>query len=169
MFREDTTMMNSNPPLFQQYELLLQSTAHLQPLHNGYQPTSSVLEECQLPLVDLKGLESGKEKERMACSREIFEASAEWGFFQVINHGIRSELLSRMSKEQMKLFAVPFENKSTSGILDNSYRWGAATATQPNQFSWSEAFHIPLTKVSEADCYGDFIHLRYRFYHPSSN
>ncbi|XP_023514448.1 gibberellin 2-beta-dioxygenase 8-like [Cucurbita pepo subsp. pepo] len=153
-------MMNSNPPLFQQYELLLQSTAHLQPLHNGYQPTSSVLEECQLPLVDLKGLESGKEKERMACSREIFEASAEWGFFQVINHGIRSELLSRMSKEQMKLFAVPFENKSTSGILDNSYRWGAATATQPNQFSWSEAFHIPLTKVSEADCYGDFIHLR---------
>ncbi|KAG6600809.1 Gibberellin 2-beta-dioxygenase 6, partial [Cucurbita argyrosperma subsp. sororia] len=153
-------MTDSNPPLFHQYELLLQSKAQLQLLNNGNQQINSVMEECQLPLIDLTGLESSNEKERRACSREIFGASAEWGFFQVINHGIRTELLSRMSKEQMKLFGVPFEKKSTSGILDHSYRWGTPTATHPNQFSWSEAFHIPLTKVSEAACYGEFINLR---------
>lgn len=120
MFKEDNTMMDSNPPLFHQYEFLLQSTAHLQPFNNGNDPTNSVMEECQLPLIDLKGLRSSNEKERVACRREIFEASEEWGFFQVINHGICTE------------------------------RWGTPTATHPNQFSWSEAFHIPLTKVSEA-------------------
>ncbi|CAK9324092.1 unnamed protein product [Citrullus colocynthis] len=160
MFKEDNTMMDSNPPLFHQYEFLLQSTAHLQPFNNGNDPTNSVMEECQLPLIDLKGLRSSNEKERVACGREIFEASEEWGFFQVINHGICTELLSRMNKEQMKLFGVAFEKKFTSGILDNSYRWGTPTATHPNQFSWSEAFHIPLTKVSEAACYGEFIYLR---------
>lgn len=171
MFKEDTAMMDSNPPLFHQYELLLQSTAHLQPFNNGNQPTSSVMEECQLPMIDLKGLESSNERERMACTREIFRASAEWGFFQVINHGIPTELLSRMSKEQMKLFGTSFERKSTSGILDNSYRWGTPTATHPNQFSWSEAFHIPLRKVSEAACYGESISLRYHYQicHPSPN
>lgn len=169
MFKEDNTMMDSNPPLFHQYEFLLQSTAHLQPFNNGNDPTNSVMEECQLPLIDLKGLRSSNEKERVACRREIFGASEEWGFFQVINHGICTELLSRMNKEQMKLFGVAFEKKFTSGILDNSYRWGTPTATHPNQFSWSEAFHIPLTKVSEAACYGEFIYLRYQFYQPSSS
>lgn len=158
-------MMDSNPPLSHQYELLLQSAVHLQAFNNGSQSSISVMDECQLPLIDLKGLESGNEKERTSCRREIFGASAEWGFFQVVNHGISIELLNRMSKEQMKLFGVSFEKKSTSGILDNSYRWGAPNATNPNQFSWSEAFHIPLTKVSEPACYGDCIYLRYQFYH----
>ncbi|KAJ6991596.1 hypothetical protein NC653_019690 [Populus alba x Populus x berolinensis] len=35
------------------------------------------------------------------------------------------------------------------GVLNNSYRWGTPTATCPKQFSWSEAFHIPISKVFE--------------------
>ncbi|KAG6767700.1 hypothetical protein POTOM_028914 [Populus tomentosa] len=46
------------------------------------------------------------------------------------------------------------------GVLNNSYRWGTPTATCPKQFSWSEAFHIPISKVFEKACYGEFSSLR---------
>ncbi|XP_061949966.1 gibberellin 2-beta-dioxygenase 6-like [Populus nigra] len=46
------------------------------------------------------------------------------------------------------------------GVLNNSYRWGTPTATCPKQFSWSEAFHIPISKVFEQACYGEFSSLR---------
>ncbi|WRX16220.1 Oxoglutarate/iron-dependent dioxygenase - like 10, partial [Theobroma cacao] len=45
-------------------------------------------------------------------------------------------------------------------LLNNSYTWGTPTATCPKQFSWSEAFHVPLTKVSDEACYGEFTSLR---------
>jgi gibberellin 2-oxidase len=82
----------------------------------------------------------------------------------VINHGINPELLRNMREEQMKLFRVPFEKKATCGLLNNPYRWGTPTATRSNQFSWSEAFHIPLTMISEEACWGEFSTLRYIYY-----
>ncbi|KAF7827517.1 gibberellin 2-beta-dioxygenase 8-like [Senna tora] len=126
-------------------------------------------EECELPLIDLEGLitKMCDERERQACCAAICKAACEWGFFQVVNHGIKPQLLRRMRREQVKLFDMPFEKKATCGLLNNSYRrsklvsrWGSPTATRPNQFSWSEAFHIPLTKISEPACWGDFSSLR---------
>lgn len=119
------------------------------------------MEECQLPLIDLSGLSSNDAKEQLACAAAICGASSQWGFFQAVNHGISPELLRTMRREQVKLFQTPFKRKASCGLLNNSYRWGTPTATCPNQFSWSEAFHIPLTKISEQVCYGEFSSLRY--------
>lgn len=96
----------------------------------------------------------------MACAKAICKASSEWGFFQVVNHGISPELLKKMRKEQELLFQTPFEKKSTCGLLNNSYRWGSPRARSHINFSWSEAFHIPLTKIAEESCYGEFTSLR---------
>ncbi|EEF43741.1 gibberellin 2-beta-dioxygenase 6 [Ricinus communis] len=149
-------MVESNPPLQLSYTALTHQIP--EPLER-HTPQSG-MEECQLPLVDLNCLKSGAEKERSACSSAISTASSEWGFFQVVNHGISPELLKNMRREQVKLFQTPFHRKATCGLLNNSYRWGTPTATCPNQFSWSEAFHIPLTKISEQACYGEFTSLR---------
>ncbi|KAH6773958.1 gibberellin 2-oxidase 8 [Perilla frutescens var. hirtella] len=116
---------------------------------------------CQeLPVIDLAGLTSKDEGARAKCASEIAVASSEWGFFQVVNHGISPKLLSQMRKEQIELFNVSFSRKSTCGLLNNSYRWGTPTATAPDNFSWSEAFHIPLAKISDQSCYGEFSSLR---------
>ncbi|XP_065871550.1 gibberellin 2-beta-dioxygenase 6-like [Euphorbia lathyris] len=143
---------SENPPLLHSYGEVCTKQA--------VESKTPPMEECQLPLIDLAGLTSVHDGEREACAAAICRASSEWGFFQVINHGINPELLKNMRKEQMKLFQTPFNKKSCSGLLNNSYRWGNPTATSPHQFSWSEAFHIPFDKISEAACYGEFTSLR---------
>lgn len=149
----------SNPPLQHHFGALLHNPDDISTLKCG---NGIIMEECQLPLIDLSGLNSRDQKEKKACAEAICRASSEWGFFQVVNHGISPELLKSMRKEQEMLFKLPFEMKATCGLLNNSYRWGTPTATCPKQFSWSEAFHIPLTKISDQACYGEFTSLRYK-------
>uniref|UniRef100_A0A5B7A7A7 gibberellin 2beta-dioxygenase n=1 Tax=Davidia involucrata TaxID=16924 RepID=A0A5B7A7A7_DAVIN len=109
-----------------------------------------IVEECEVPLIDLSRLNGG-ELEREECKREIAKASQEWGFFQVVNHGISREILERMRREQVKLFKKPFHEKINDMHLSfsaGSYRWGTPSATCLRQLSWSEAFHVPLTDIS---------------------
>ncbi|CAI0407101.1 unnamed protein product [Linum tenue] len=41
-------------------------------------------------------------------------ASEEWGFFQVVNHGVSPEILDRMRREQVKAFKQPFDRKNSA-------------------------------------------------------
>ncbi|KAM7463312.1 hypothetical protein LguiA_031433 [Lonicera macranthoides] len=143
---------DQNPPLLRKYaELVCNSGENYVANCN-----ESVMKECELPLIDLGGLTSENKEERDSCAKAICRASSEWGFFQVVNHGINLQLLRKMRAEQVKLFEFPFEKKVTCGHFNNSYRWGNRTATCPKQFSWSEAFHVPLNKISEEPSYGEF-------------
>ena len=104
------------------------------------------VEECELPLIDLNQLNMGG-LEREQCKKEIAKASREWGFFQVLNHGISRDILEKMRLEQLKIFKKPFHEKmndNNSNFLAGSYRWGTPSATCLKQLSWSEAFHVPL-------------------------
>lgn len=148
-----------DPPLADNYSEVWNKSSMPHGLDQQYQDLCYVA-ECELPVIDLRGLRSFEEEERQACMKAIAEASAEWGFFQVLNHGISSELLQEMRSEQIKLFDLSFEKK----LLNDSYRWGNPTATAPRQFSWSEAFHFLLARISEEarDDHGpDFKCLRY--------
>ncbi|KAK9155834.1 hypothetical protein Sjap_003314 [Stephania japonica] len=145
--------------------------------------------KCELPLIDISQLNDYNKERCLECKREIVRASKEWGFFQVVNHGISREVLVKTREEQVKLFRQPFESKTKeisrsrldvkkmmSGSITNSissstdgscssnnkvemkksifgddiYRWGAPTATSLDHFSWSEAFHIPLSSYGAA-------------------
>lgn len=103
--------------------------------------------ECELPVIDLSRLSEAREE----CKCEIARASQEWGFFQVVNHGIPTDILCRLRCEQEKVFKQPFHNKTKEDKFFNfspgSYRWGTPSATCTTQLSWSEAFHIPLTDI----------------------
>ncbi|KAB5537960.1 hypothetical protein DKX38_015493 [Salix brachista] len=155
-------MIDSSPPLLHHFGELARLSPQIPAPECNDLPSGTVVmkECCQLPLIDLGCLNSTTEREPLACAEAICRASSEWGFFQVVNHGISPELVRNMRREQVKLFQTPFDKKATCGVLNNSYRWGTPTATCPKQFSWSEAFHIPLSKVSEQACYGEFSSLR---------
>ncbi|KAL6652364.1 hypothetical protein ACP70R_011289 [Stipagrostis hirtigluma subsp. patula] len=124
---------------------------------------AAVLEERELPMIDVKCLTSsgGRGAEREACADAMARAAEEWGFFQVINHGVSRGLLEEMRREQARLFRLPFETKAKGGLLNGSYRWGTPTATSLRHLSWSEAFHVPLATISGKDCdYGELASLR---------
>ncbi|XP_058100029.1 gibberellin 2-beta-dioxygenase 6-like [Magnolia sinica] len=146
-----------DPPFVDRYGALFDSSTTC-----GGSWDSGIVGVCELPLIDLKALRSGgDEGERQACMSAIAKASSEWGFFQVFNHGVSGELLEEMRREQVKVFGMPFEKKASCRLLNDSYRWGTPTATSVKEFSWSEAFHIPLSKISEEGvCHGEFSSMR---------
>ena len=141
--------MDYEPPFLETYKTLLQK--HLGDSNND---SCSVVENCELPLIDLKRLNL-EHPERDECMEEITEAAREWGFFQVVNHGVSQELLESMQFEQMKLFYQPFVKKSSSevffGLPAKTYRWGNPSATNLRQLLWSEAFHFSLGDTSRID------------------
>ncbi|PSS10346.1 Gibberellin 2-beta-dioxygenase [Actinidia chinensis var. chinensis] len=104
------------------------------------------IEERDLLVIDLSRLDDGVEREE--CKREIAKASREWGFFQVVNHGISREILEEMRREQVKVFKMAFREKVSAELLAGSYRWGTPSANCLSQLSWSEAFHVPLADIS---------------------
>ncbi|XP_077221386.1 gibberellin 2-beta-dioxygenase 8-like isoform X2 [Tasmannia lanceolata] len=144
--------MESNPPFQKAYESLLENAGK----EEFEDKKIMVVDGCEIPLIDLSRLNFG-EKERDECKREIVDASSKWGFFQVENHGISSDILERIRREQVKVFRQPFEKKANEKLLNfsrDSYRWGAPNATSLKQLSWSEAFHIPLaTDIFESTEY----------------
>ncbi|XP_010058732.2 gibberellin 2-beta-dioxygenase 6 [Eucalyptus grandis] len=116
-------------------------------------------QECEPPLIDLRWLSSACEAERQLCAEAICKAAADWGFFQVVYHGISSELLGKTRRELVKLFGAPFDTKAHPGLLNNSYRRGTPPAPSPARFSGPEAFHVPFMKIYDPSCYGPFTSL----------
>ncbi|KAG0474714.1 hypothetical protein HPP92_014400 [Vanilla planifolia] len=144
-----TLQASYDPPFEQRYSSLFSAMTEARRCFKSCE--NKVVEQCELPLIDLCCLQRGTEQEISACVAEISKASSDWGFFQVVNHGINNELLQAVRKEQKRLFHVPFEKKAASKVLNESYRWGNPTATSLDQLSWSEAFHVPLSKLIEDD------------------
>ncbi|GFP79080.1 gibberellin 2-beta-dioxygenase 8 [Phtheirospermum japonicum] len=136
-----------DPPFEETYKNLFDNITD--PTQKNFPELSAEVEECELPLIDLSRLMLG-DSEREACKKQIAMASQEWGFFQVINHGISREILEKMREEQVKLFKKPFDEKTNYKDLNfsaGSYRWGTPSATCLKQLSWSEAFHVSLSDV----------------------
>ncbi|XP_042486756.1 gibberellin 2-beta-dioxygenase 8 [Macadamia integrifolia] len=147
--------MDSEPPFQDAYKSLLEE----QDNSKAVKLIDEFVEDCEVPVIDLSRLNGcNNEADKEECKKEIAKASKEWGFFQVVNHGIPQDVLQRMRREQVKLFRQPFQNKAAGKgdhkVSDlsgnNSYRWGTPTATCLKQLSWTEAFHIPITDVSNS-------------------
>ncbi|XP_059661727.1 gibberellin 2-beta-dioxygenase 8-like [Cornus florida] len=148
-------MGSPEPPLMGFYENLVRNSNGVMAPEEEMLPEDFVLvdEYCELPIIDVSRLNGG-EFDVEECKREIVKASEEWGFFQVVNHGIPGEILDRMRSEQVRVFEKPFEVKEKEEGLpfkSGSYRWGTKTAKYPSQLSWIEAFHVPMTSFQNLD------------------
>lgn len=149
--------MECEPPLMEVFKNLPKTDPETG--HVDEHITTSRLNCYELPVVDLARLTSGQIMPQKECEKEIIEASKEWGFFQVVNHGICDETFVKLQEEQVKLFRQPFDKKAKQNPSNSPtgfYRWGNLAATSRAHFSWSEAFHIPVSSVSD---FGDFNHL----------
>ncbi|KAK7290819.1 hypothetical protein RIF29_05536 [Crotalaria pallida] len=152
--------MDCEPPFLEAYKTLLQSSSlgvgvgvRKDDIRN--EKFSMVVEKScdELPIIDLNLLNLGH-FEREKCMKEITEAAKEWGFFQVVNHGVSQELLLNLKFEQMKVFQRPFATKSQEDFMNlppNTYRWGNPSATNLSQIIWSETFFILLQDVARMD------------------
>lgn len=64
-----------------------------------------------VPLIDLSGLESGDPAVVERLAREVGEACEEWGFFQIVNHGVPEEVSDSHRRVGMDFLDMPVEMK----------------------------------------------------------
>jgi isopenicillin N synthase-like dioxygenase len=66
----------------------------------------------QIPTIDLSPLQDKDEESLKKLVDQIGKAAEDWGFFQVVNHGVPLELIDRLKQESLKFYALPIEEKN---------------------------------------------------------
>ncbi|KAD6796041.1 hypothetical protein E3N88_06937 [Mikania micrantha] len=103
-------------------------------------PTPSV------PVIDLRYLfvEASGSLAYSSELNKLHTASKEWGFFQVINHGISESLLEDFKREILSFFNLPMEEKlKLWQEEDNHEGFGQLFVVSEDQkLDWSDMFYI---------------------------
>ncbi|CAM6093656.1 unnamed protein product [Calypogeia fissa] len=84
--------------------------------------TSDIDPAMSLPMIDLGGLRSGDPADRARIVKELGEATAEWGFFQVVNHSVTDELQDKMQALAQDFFSLPMDVKKRAEIVGHNHR-----------------------------------------------
>ncbi|XP_006342742.1 protein SRG1 [Solanum tuberosum] len=106
--------------------------------------TATTPSSCNLniPVVDLSKISNSQD-----FHNEIMKLSTsceEWGFFQVINHGIDLDLLEKMEKISMEFFMLPLEEKQKYPMAPGTVQgYGQAFVFSEDQkLDWCNMFAL---------------------------
>ena len=64
-----------------------------------------------IPVIDFGPFLHGGAEDRKAVAAAMRQASADWGFFYLANHGVPEPLLDRSFQASRRFFALPYEEK----------------------------------------------------------
>ncbi|KAL9992197.1 putative flavonol synthase [Helianthus debilis subsp. tardiflorus] len=100
--------------------------------------------DINIPLVDLSGLTDGDLTVREATMNQISIACREWGFFQVINHGLKAELVDGVREIWREFFHEPMEVKQKYANLPLTYEgYGSRLGLQKGAIlDWSDYYFL---------------------------
>ncbi|KAK4268598.1 hypothetical protein QN277_025227 [Acacia crassicarpa] len=101
-------------------------------------------DDINIPLIDLKGL---TEEE---AARQVGEACREWGFFQVVNHGVRKELMKKAREVWREFFMQPLEEKEKYANSPTTYEgYGSRLGVKKGAvLDWSDYFFLHYLPLS---------------------
>jgi len=78
----------------------------------------------EVPVIDIKGLINPlNDKQHQICVQSIAQACKDWGFFQIVNHGIQKPLMENMWSHTKWFFQQP-ENLKSSLLRTRENPWG---------------------------------------------
>jgi feruloyl-CoA ortho-hydroxylase len=100
-----------------------------------------------IPVIDISNLDE------KSVSKAVCDAAEEWGFFQVINHGVSMEVLENMKTATHRFFGLPVEEKrkfSREKSLSTNVRFGTSFSPHAEKaLEWKD--YLSLFFVSEAE------------------
>ncbi|XP_057510911.1 S-norcoclaurine synthase 1-like [Actinidia eriantha] len=106
----------------------------------------SVDDSWQIPVIDMSKLGGTGQLGHDDESEKLHRACKDWGFFQLINHGI-SETIEEMKKVTEEFFQLSLEEKMTSAQLPNNIEgYGQAFVVSEDQkLDWGDMlFLLPM-------------------------
>nr|XP_029120616.1 probable 2-oxoglutarate-dependent dioxygenase At5g05600 isoform X2 [Elaeis guineensis] len=103
----------------------------------------------KIPVIDLGGL-VGDSGERRATMQAMWDACKEWGFFQVVNHGVSLDLVEKMRKLWKEFFHLPMEEKKAYANSPKSYEgYGSRLGVAKDAIlDWTDYFFFHLSPDS---------------------
>ena len=104
-----------------------------------HRPKSSTIEVEEIPVIDLPVSNAGDTKQ---LASEIGNACKNWGFFQVVNHGVPLELRRRVEKMAKTFFDLPIEEKRKTKRDELNFTGYHDMEHTKNVRDWKEVFDM---------------------------
>lgn len=111
---------------------------------------ASCSSDVNIPVIDLSGVK-GDGRER--TMQQIAEACKEWGFFQVVNHGVPLELMRQARGVAREFFSLPLEEKQVYANSPKTYEgYGSRLGIDKGALlDWGDYFFLHLLPLSIRD------------------
>ncbi|XP_022764520.1 protein SRG1-like [Durio zibethinus] len=102
--------------------------------------SENLLASLEIPVIDFSLLAKGDEDE----IQKLDLACKEWGFFQIINHGVREEVLNKMKASVAAFFELPLEEKNKYAKAANEIQgYGQNFVVSEDQkLDWSDMIYL---------------------------
>ncbi|KAK7385765.1 hypothetical protein VNO78_31618 [Psophocarpus tetragonolobus] len=109
-------------------------------------------DDANIPIIDLSGL-YGEPDERSSTLKLISEACKEWGFFQIINHGVSPQLMDMARQTWRQFFHMPLEVKQQYANSPKTYEgYGSRLGIQKGAIlDWSDYYYLHYLPLSLKD------------------
>lgn len=100
--------------------------------------------QINIPLVDLQSIYSNDESVRNETLSCISNACRDWGFFQVVNHGVSPELMKQTRELWREFFNLPLELKQEYANSPTTYEgYGSRLGVEKGaKLDWSDYFFL---------------------------
>ncbi|KAM7271693.1 hypothetical protein ACFE04_030907 [Oxalis oulophora] len=100
--------------------------------------------DVNIPIIDMSGLNGDDKNAHLNILEQISIACREWGFFQVVNHGIAPELMDATRESWRDFFHLPMEDKEIYANSPKTYegygsRLGVAKGAT---LDWSDYYFL---------------------------
>lgn len=108
--------------------------------------------DANIPSIDLRGL-AGDKNLRSTTMNQISHACREWGFFQVVNHGVSPLLMDRVREVWRHFFYQPSEVKQMYANSPKTYEgYGSRLGVEKGAIlDWSDYYFLHYLPCSLMD------------------
>ncbi|KAI9072468.1 hypothetical protein K1719_045580 [Acacia pycnantha] len=117
-------------------------------------PSSSApFDRSNIPIIDLRSLSGADPKARAATLAQISEACRDWGFLQIVNHGVSPELMDKARETWREFFHLPMENKQQYANSPKTYEgYGSRLGVEKGAIlDWSDYYFLHYLPLSLKD------------------
>lgn len=105
---------------------------------------SPVAVDVSIPVIDMAELYSEDADLRLKAAAEIDGACREWGFFQVVNHGVSHEVIALSREAWREFFQLPVEEKEKYANSPVTYEgYGSRVGVEKGTpLDWNDYFFL---------------------------
>ncbi|KAF7808469.1 protein SRG1-like [Senna tora] len=107
-----------------------------------------------IPVVDLNNFSVSAGNVGDAQLQDLYSTCKDWGFFQVVNHEVSSELLGKLKSEIEKFFELPSEEKKKYQIREGDVQgYGTVIRCKDQKLDWGDRFYAVINPINRRKPY----------------